>query len=332
MSAAPVMAAALAAALALAAAACTKAPPSETYTPMPISALDADAAPPPPDATPRGPRTVLSISNPFWVEVDANHVYVNTGSSRLARVDKNGAGQKTLLSEWSTTFAVDGGVIYLAASRAVKALPIGGGTATTLASLSEDPVDLEADGQDVFFTMFDGSGIFRLSKAGGKPVAIVTRGSLKMASIAVDATDVYWTSYKDGTVNRVPRGGGRIKTLAVEQAHPVDVVVDADFVYWSNETDGTIRRIAKAGGEPITLVSGQENHDILALDAANVYWCTWGAGQHRGHACLSVAKAGGTPRLLADDLESPSGIAVDASSLYIVNRDPGEVLAVPLQE
>lgn len=65
------------------------------------------------------------------------------------------------------------------------------------------------------------------------------------AGIFVFGTDVYFTQPKAGIVARVPKGGGVVTTIAVDQKTPSGIVVDAKNVYWANAGDGTIMRAAK---------------------------------------------------------------------------------------
>lgn len=47
-----------------------------------------------------------------------------------------------------------------------------------------------------------GKGIYRVSKDGGRPTLLVTQ-KLDSRNIAVDATNIYWTNYFQGTVMRL---------------------------------------------------------------------------------------------------------------------------------
>jgi hypothetical protein len=65
--------------------------------------------------------------------------------------------------------------------------------------------------------------------------------------IAVDATSVYWARHGDsacqGTVVKVPVGGGILTTLASGLASPYGVAVDGTSVYLTDLVDGNILKV-----------------------------------------------------------------------------------------
>jgi hypothetical protein len=54
---------------------------------------------------------------------------------------------------------------------------------------------------------------------------------------------VYWTNYGDGTVVKVPLGGGAPIVLASGQDSPASIAVDATSVTWVNEDGGNVMRL-----------------------------------------------------------------------------------------
>ena len=160
----------------------------------------------------------------------------------------------------------------------------------------------------------------------GTCVAVVTLalGQAKPLDIAVDATNIYWiahgtesNSYQDGTVMKVPTGGGTPTTLASGQNYPSHLAIDATSVYWTNAwtnvSGGTVMKVAKGGGTPTTLASNQDNPQGIAVDAASVYWTI---SVSPGGAVMKVPTSGGTPTILASAQNCPYGIAIDATSVY----------------
>jgi hypothetical protein len=154
-------------------------------------------------------------------------------------------------------------------------------------------------------------------------ITLASAQSLTKA-VAVDATSVYWTnsstSYNgnDGTVMKVPIGGGAPTTLAAGQSNPWRIAVDATSVYWTSTGAGTVMKVPIGGGAPTTLAAGQSYPSGIAVDATSVYWTAAGT-------VMKVPLGGGAPSTLASG-QSPYSIAVDATSVYWTNPSGGTVM------
>ena len=78
----------------------------------------------------------------------------------------------------------------------------------------------------------DGGASASVDAGNAVPIAMGQTGPL---GIAVDATHVYWTTYGDGTVMKVPLAGGSAlplaSNLATTSRHPSAIAVNATFVY-----------------------------------------------------------------------------------------------------
>ena len=132
--------------------------------------------------------------------------------------------------------------------------------------------------------------------------------------IAVDATSVYWTTtYEgagEGTVKRVPIGGGAAVTLA-SGGSPDGIAVDGTSVYWTNPTAGAVMKVPLGGGAAVTL-DAQANALAVAVDATSVFWVD-GLGKMR-----KVPIGGGPAVTLASPLATAYAIAVDGTSVYSI--------------
>lgn len=200
-----------------------------------------------------GYTTIASGQTNVWgVAVDSENVYW-TSQGPPAAVSKApvGGGAPTVLvgpgsASWIT---VSGGQVLYSGfgngngAALLMSVPVVGGTATTL--FTPNPNNsvgaIASDGTNAYFVTTDGI-VGKVPLAGGAAVTLAATGSF-IDSVAVDTTDVYWTSQYG--IARVPVGGGAVSTIATAQSNPSGLVVDANNVYWSNMGDNTIMWMKK---------------------------------------------------------------------------------------
>jgi sugar lactone lactonase YvrE len=217
----------------------------------------------------------------------------------------------------------------VAAPGSVVAVPLGGGTATTLATGLGTPDTIAIDathaytadqtGNSIMVTMLDGSGFMQLVNMQMAPTGL-----------ALDAQDrnVYWTNAMGGTVTTAKLASGTESTLAAGLTSPYAIALDATSVYWSDVADGTIVKLPLSGGAPVTLAKGLMNPSAIVVDAKSVYWVDGKAG-----VVAKVAIAGGAVTTLASGQKGPDALALDASSVYWTNAGDaidGSVMRVPI--
>ena len=175
----------------------------------------------------------------------------------------------------------------------------------TLVANLHSPISMTTDDANVYWT----DGVDYVSDAGyfigsvnsvplgGGPVTILADEFLEPFGIAVDATNVYWTNYEDGTVYQLPKNGDPPVVLSNTEYLPSYIATDGVSVYWESSGqgtgNGTIMAAPVGGGSLVTLASGLEvAPDGLSVDVNNVYW----AG---GNGVFQIAKSAiagiGTP-------------------------------------
>jgi hypothetical protein len=188
--------------------------------------------------------------------------------------------------------------------------------------------------------------------------------------IAVDSTSVYWTNqgtpangYQDGTVMKIPIGGGTATTLASSQDAPQSVAVDSVNVYWGNTaTAGSIMKVPIGGGaSPSALASlGTSFPVAIAVSGGNVYFTNgslwevstgggsltmfapdasfgvaatttevlWASSQ--GTVMSEPLSGSGARVALALGQGGPYSIAVSGTNAYFTDSSNSELLSVPL--
>jgi len=141
--------------------------------------------------------------------------------------------------------------------------------------------------------------IGRVPTSGGAE-EVIASGLNWPVSIAVDSTNLYWTSINDNTVVAQSLSSGARQTLATEQYFPIDIaVLDSQTVYWSACTTsaGTLCdfwSLPVGGGSPTSLYSFTTGgNPVLSVLSPNLYAAV------PGQAILSFAIApGGTSATL----------------------------------
>jgi hypothetical protein len=166
-------------------------------------------------------------------------------------------------------------------------------------------------------------------------------GAVRMA---LDDTNVYWTSAGDGTVRVVPKQGGAVTVLASDIPSPWGIAVNATTVFFTSEgttagsfMDGAVLEVAVGKGSgtgthPGVVAKNRSRPRMLKLDAANVYWLDYGVAAADGilaRCPLSGCGAAG-PIPLQTTLQTPYGLAVSTSAVFFTVSGAGAVLSVPI--
>jgi hypothetical protein len=211
----------------------------------------------------------------------------------------------------------------------VVAVPLGGGTATTLGMSLGTPRSIAVDSTSAYTTDVTAGTIRKTPLDGSAGVGFVTMQTTP-TDLVLDATasNVYWTTGTAGTVVKAMLQAGTVKTLASGLSSPDAIAVDGSHVYWSDVVDGTVMSLALAGGSPATVASGLGSPNDIAVDSKSVYWVDYAKG-----VVVKVGLGGGNATTLAAGQNKPDAIAVDATSVYWTNEGDalnGSVMKVPL--
>lgn len=182
---------------------------------------------------------------------------------------------------------------------AVDAMPDGGGGSCN-ADLTSDASNCGACGHSC------NGGTCQASAC--QPV-VLALGQNTPQGIAVDATNVYWTT-TDGNVLKVPIAGGNSTTLATGQSNPLGIALDDTHVYWANDVaGGQIQAVGLTGGTVQTLATSQASPQSVAVAAGNIFWTVNGKVER-------LPLTGGTPVDMATAQGALGGLTADSNNLY----------------
>ncbi|HEY6560635.1 MAG TPA: hypothetical protein VI072_25325 [Polyangiaceae bacterium] len=142
--------------------------------------------------------------------------------------------------------------------------------------------------------------------SGHKERLLVTAESVY--SFAIDATHLYFThtlSVFEGSIRRMPKGGGEVEVIASGIFNPTRLTLDDTYVYYniasipnakailSIAEDGALYRVGKNGGVPELLASPLDGPWDFAVDATHLFLSEMNAGRIQRYP-----KAGGAPTTL----------------------------------
>lgn len=177
--------------------------------------------------------------------------------------------------------------------------------------LAFTPIALGAT--DVFFQQ--GTSLMKVAKTGGMPVPVATAPPAFNASLAADATSIYWIG---DSIQKFPIAGGPATTLVAASGVGFfggngAVSQDATHLYWarSEPVPSAIVRVAKAGG-PVEPVVAARNVMASAVRGTTLAWLS--VNQPPQATTIGSGVITQLGRRLAND--SHPGIAIDATAVY----------------
>jgi hypothetical protein len=156
-----------------------------------------------------------------------------------------------------------------------------------------------------------------LPVSGGTPTILNPVQGGQVLSMAMKATNVYWTVFStNGAVFSAPIAGGPVNLMVAHTDRPMGIAVDENNVYWVGDGNGTVNAMPIDGGAVTTLATGPGFAEFLVLDSGYLFWSA-GLDTNDG-AILRMPVTGGTPTVLAWDIYGAGPLVVDAQSVYFI--------------
>jgi hypothetical protein len=278
------------------------------------------------------PENLSTDPHPFDVALGGRYVFWTqtvgefcSPPGSVKSVHLTSRAQSTLVSSCDISpanVAADESYVYYAdwVADAVKRIPAGGGTPTTLALATGLIYHRALAVDDSYIYFGDNAGVNRVPKGGGA-VATLAPG-YDSHELALDGSYVYWTEWTvvgDDAIRRVAKIGGGVETILSggSLANPMGIAVDESYVYWTEEDGGKVRRVAKTGGTILDLVPAQVDYwaGSVAVSHEHVYWAD-GTSTPGTHRLRRVAKGGGSVDNLVPGLSGVGGVNVLANFVY----------------
>ena len=215
--------------------------------------------------------------------------------------------------------------VYWSSMEGVRAAPVSGGPATTVAS-GQTFRTIAAHGDDLFLADYAALNIRRI-RDGQETVVANANGS----EMVVAGEFLYWTQQsednmvaldtKEGTIARVPLSGGPVEVLIDELETPLHLAVNEHAVFWGPSSwPYSIHRWSFATGLPEEVTAGVGPN--IAASEAGAFFATdsWPS------KLMFVPNAGPAQEMLP--LPAKGVVAADASGVY-VGTDTGRVVFLP---
>jgi len=173
------------------------------------------------------------------------------------------------------------------------------------------------------------SGSAGVASGGGGPTDATTlanSGPGSVQSIAVDATDVYWTTRT--ALWKVAKDGGTLTPITTGAMGYWSVIADSTNVYWLEEGGATpgLHKMP-AGGSTSTVLDPVVDSRSIAVDATSVYWASYDG---TNASIMKVPIGGGTPTTLATGLRIPQFVTVDTVNVYWNDMQANTINSVPI--
>jgi hypothetical protein len=252
----------------------------------------------------------------------------------VAGCTQSSGARKLFASDGVIEFATTPGHMYWLVSDPLASSPSGGiyrmtedGPKKIVSSLPPTQA-LAADDSFVYWSDPDADKLYVAPNDGSAPPRELVSSAGAAVSTALDDQFLYWSSFaatdtSQGKVQRVPKAGGVVETLASSVESPSNLRLDADSIYWMTAWGHAVLSMPKAGGAPQQLMTlGPCGPWGLAIDADSAYAsCQDYDGSKPASSIVRVAKTGGSAVPFATSQSYPSALTVDASSVYWVEWD-----------
>lgn len=216
----------------------------------------------------------------------------------------------------------------------IQRIPIGGGSATPIATAQSTPLDVAVDATNVYWTNAGDGSVWKSDKTTPNPINLSpANGQYHAAYLAIDATNVYFTDAASGQVTRVPIATGAVTNMTTPGVFgPGHIAVDKTNAYFGSRGSSSSAILSvgltATNATPAQLVPSLPNVAGIATDGTNIWFTE--ATNVQPYAVNSgeihrVTVAGTSNTSLATKQNGPNCIAIDSTSVYWINSGGGMI-------
>lgn len=259
---------------------------------------------------------------------DNQYVYWVTSSQNLTgkvqKVAFGGGAITTLATNQSNpgSLVLDQGNLFWSnvycCSSTIMKVSADGGTATPIATAQPGPQGLTYYDGAVYWPNHVAAGSLMSASTSGGAATTVIANVDRPTSIALDATNIYWTEDGAGVIRKAPRAGGAAALLVSNQKNPTLVNVSATYLYWINDTSMMRQALSGGSAEPFQVADGRAT---IMVDSKNIYW-----GNDNGIKLAAHGSNVVQTLVEAKDVSSVGNMWFDAKSVYWTDWKGGRVL------
>lgn len=260
------------------------------------------------------------LDAPAGLSFDGTYLYwFEIYGGRLRRANVTTGSVSTLATV--TTFgnngciATDATGIYFTASGAIMRADLDGSNLNTTFSLTPDTTLIVPHSTGIYArhsaTIFSNGSwtypayISRISPDGVERTLLFERTPISSegfgGDIVIDGSNLYWSDYYKGTIQKMALAGGTPVTLALGLNHPLDLLLDGATLYVA--TDDGIKRLPTAGGVLTEVFSSGTG--AMTKDGNNLYLAADGIGR------IDLLTGVATPLVGAADIPYPPVVTND---------------------
>ena len=256
----------------------------------------------------------------FWVEGGTQPGLYAASTSSPCTTDA--CVQKISALTRPSAFYATPTAMYVADTTVLLRIPYTGGGPATIASATDDIVNLTSDGTSAFWTSGTDQNIRKTDGSGVTNSLIYSNGT--PVAIAVAGARVYWVgvdiSGQNGAVQVIGtdgKGAAEVSRFSAGfdamRGHPT-------FLYYAKDSPGTVHRRTLSSGHEEVVDKEALTVTDFAIDATYAYWVEAGdSPDYLNGRVRRIAHDALVAETLAVSIAHPVAVAVSAGSVYVAS-------------